>query len=58
LKSANFKWLGDLKVTYWSLDATNKILLHFSPKDFKNGMGNAKKLKNENARPINSEDLA
>jgi hypothetical protein len=51
---------------YWSPDATYQILLnsfgvwplHFSPEDFKNRMRIAKKLQNENTRPINSVDLA
>jgi hypothetical protein len=32
--------------------------LHISPKDFKNRMGIAKNLQNENTRPINPVDLA
>jgi hypothetical protein len=55
-----------LKIAYWSLDATYQILfnsfdvkpLHFSPEDFKNRMGIAENLQNENTRTINSVDLA
>jgi hypothetical protein len=35
-----------------------RVTLHFSPEDFKNRIGIAKNLQNENTRPINSVDLA